>query len=84
MTTLKFCDFYRPDGQTDNQRLVVVTDSPSLRIRTKNILRNLGVTTIDQMAALTVPQILQAQNAGEETLPDIMIFLAKSGKRLSA
>jgi hypothetical protein len=58
--------------------------SRTLRVRTRIILKGLGVTTIDELAALTAAQIQGAPNAGVETLPDVETFLAKHNKHLSS
>ena len=56
----------------------------NLRVRTKSILRKLGVETIDQLVTLTATQISEAPNAGQQTLPDIIAFLTQKGKHLSS
>jgi DNA-directed RNA polymerase alpha subunit len=57
-------------------------DSSDLRERTKIIMRNLGVDTIEKMTNLTKEQITGAPNAGQETLLDVMCFLAKHNLKL--
>jgi len=53
-----------------------------LRARTKIVLYNAGISTVDQLTEMTKEQILQLQNAGEHTLPDIIVFLETKGKTL--
>ena len=55
-----------------------------LRVRTRIVLRNLKVETVDQLATLTAYQILEAPNVGEQTLPEIVDFLAINGRTLSS
>jgi hypothetical protein len=60
-----------------------IESSNMLRLRTKHVLKTLGVSTVEGAAALTKEQILEVPYAGKYTLPDIEAFLAEHGRHLS-